>query len=364
MRERAGVKTVVFTGGGTAGHVFPGLAVAAALGADIRVVWIGSRKGMERHLVEERAIPYIGVPAGKWRRYLSLRNLSDLLSVVAGFASSVVHLMRLRPAALFSKGGYVSVPPVLAARFLGIPIATHESDLDPGLATRINARFADRILVSYTETVDCFPPALRRRVRVTGNPVRSAFWAADSVRGREWLGCPEDPILMVLGGSSGARPVNDLILRVKDQLVGRFCVVHQMGASDFSRLRPAPSLRYRPFAFLGDELADLLAACELAVTRAGAGTLAELAATGTPAVLIPLSLAGSRGDQVRNAAHWEAAGAARVFPQNGEPARLLALVESLATDRDALADMRKALAGRAAANSAELIAAELRGLVG
>ena len=324
---------IVFTGGGTAGHVYPALAVIGALGGGFEISWIGSRTGMERGLVSEAGIRYHAIPAGKWRRYLSAENIADMLRVIGGVVAALTVLLRERPALLFSKGGYVTVPPVLAARMLRIPVITHESDTDPGLATRINSRFADLVLTSFAETVEWFPPALRPRVVTTGNPVRERFFRGDAAAGRAAAGAPEGmPIVLVLGGSLGSETVNRLVRGALPRLAGRCVVVHQTGARDYASLDQFPD--YRPVAFVRDELPDLMAAADLVVARAGANTLAELAACGTPALLLPLELSGSRGDQIRNAAYFASKGAARVF-EGREPRDLADEVIGLLADAQA-----------------------------
>ena len=229
----ARARCVAFTGGGTAGHVFPGLAVAAELARrwDGRVVWIGSRSGPERDLVEAAGIPFRAIPAGKLRRYLSISNVTDVFRILGGLAASLRVLAAERPALLFSKGGFVSVPPVIAARLLGIPAFTHESDVDPGLATRINARFCERVMVSHAGTVGHFPPAVRGRVMVTGNPLRASIYAADPAEGRRVGGLrPGERLVLVLGGSSGSAFLNGLVAPVAGELcAGGIRLVHQTG---------------------------------------------------------------------------------------------------------------------------------------
>jgi UDP-N-acetylglucosamine--N-acetylmuramyl-(pentapeptide) pyrophosphoryl-undecaprenol N-acetylglucosamine transferase len=349
---------IVFTGGGTAGHVFPALAVMDELASrwQGRVVWIGSAGGMEREILRRRGIPYYGIPTGKLRRYLALANFLDLFRIVAGFFASLAVLSRERPRLVFSKGGYVTVPPLAAARLLGIPSFTHESDLNPGLATRINARSAERVLISFAESAGYLSPALRDKAVHTGNPVRRSLLAGDPTAGRSIAGCPPDrPLLLVLGGSLGSAFLNDAVERGLAELTSRCFVVHQMGDAHF---RPASRQGYQAVAFLGEELPHLLAACDLVLCRAGANTLWELAALGKPAVLVPLSGRSSRGDQLENARYFATRGAALVVPEE-EGGRLVAEVLRLLEDRPRLAEMgRKARElGRpeAAARIAELV---------
>lgn len=303
--------TIVFTGGGTGGHIYPGLAVIESLKKkiDCRIVWIGSSAGMDRSIVEAAGIEFIGVPSGKLRRYFSLRNLSDVFKIAAGYFLSLAALSRLRPALLFSKGGFVSVPPCAAARSLKIPVFTHESDYSPGLATRLNARFADAVLTAYPETIAALPPAARVRAAAVGNPVRAAFRAADAERGRRFLGVAADArILLVLGGSQGAQQVNGLVGECLPRLAERYVVVHQTGPGQAAAA--AASDRYKPFEYIRGELPDVLAAAELVVGRSGAGTVWEAAAAGKPMLLIPLCGSGTRGDQVENAEYFARIGAA------------------------------------------------------
>jgi UDP-N-acetylglucosamine--N-acetylmuramyl-(pentapeptide) pyrophosphoryl-undecaprenol N-acetylglucosamine transferase len=216
----------------------------------------------------------------------------------------------VKPTLLFSKGGFVSVPPCAAAASLGIPVFTHESDYSPGLATKLNSRWAERILTAYPSTVEGLPTAARMRAALSGNPVRSAFFAADAARGRAFLGIgPDERVLLVLGGSQGARQVNDLIAAALPDLTARYVVVHQTG-KDADQL-PESSARYRRFEYIREELPDILAAAELVVGRAGAGTVWEAAAAGKPMLLVPLAGSGTRGDQVENAAYFQRIGAAR-----------------------------------------------------
>ena len=218
------MKCVVFTGGGTGGHIFPGLAVAEALSSSLkcRIVWIGSAKGVDRKIVESSelysaspsVLEFMGIPAGKLRRYFSFQNFIDVFKVAAGFIKSFFILLKLKPIFVFSKGGFVSVPPCAAAKFLKIPVITHECDFSPGLATRINSKFANRILVSYQETAELLPASLRSKVICTGNPVRLSFYSGRPEKGLSFLNIKSDlPVLFVLGGSLGAR-----------QLAGPICV--------------------------------------------------------------------------------------------------------------------------------------------
>jgi UDP-N-acetylglucosamine--N-acetylmuramyl-(pentapeptide) pyrophosphoryl-undecaprenol N-acetylglucosamine transferase len=257
---------------------------------------------------------------------------------------------------------------VVAARLLGIPAFTHESDLDPGLATRLNARFCERILVSHEATAAHFSPALRDRVVVTGNPVRAAIYAADPAEGRRFAGCaPSDRLVLVLGGSSGSAFLNGLVAGAAPGLCAHgIRIVHQTGDGK-QGAEGVPGCRAMPF--IGAELPHLVAAADLVVCRAGANTLAELAALGRPSLLVPLSTAGSRGDQLRNAEAFRAAGAAEVMAEQvASPAALGERVLALLGEPARLAAMGAAARALApsdpAARIAGMIAARLGGGAG
>ncbi|MDR3312815.1 MAG: UDP-N-acetylglucosamine--N-acetylmuramyl-(pentapeptide) pyrophosphoryl-undecaprenol N-acetylglucosamine transferase [Spirochaetaceae bacterium] len=314
--------TMVFTGGGSGGHIYPGLAVAQELRRlmpGVRIVWIGSRVPLDRTIVDAGGLAdrFYGIPTGKLRRYFSLKTLADGFHIIAGFFVALAILVREKPAALFSKGGYVSVPPCFAARLLDIPVFAHECDFSPGLATRLTARLAARIFVSYAETARFFPPAIRKRLIVSGNPVRPAIYHGRAEAGRAFLGIPErtgKPVLLVLGGSLGAREINQTVEANLGWLCGRFIVAHQTGANPVPG--PADAVDYHRYEFFHAEMPDVLAAADVVLSRAGASALWEGAVCGKAMVLMPLSTAGSRGDQIENAAFFAAKGAALVADGN------------------------------------------------
>ena len=303
---------IAFTGGGTGGHIYPGLAVAEELAGRFtpgtcKFFWIGSNTGVDRNLIKD-SMEFFGIPAGRLRRYFSLKTIPDFFRVIAGFFAARRILRDEKPALLFSKGGFVSVPPCLAAASLGIPVCTHESDISLGLATKINVRFAKRIFTSYNETVDFLPLALRPRAVRTGNPVRRSFRTADSQRGRDFLGLENERILLVLGGSLGARELNGLIHESLEDLCKWYTVVHQTGPDNEKDF--VCTDKYKPYPYFGLEMPDVVAAAELVIGRSGAGMVWEGAVSGKPMVLVPLSGTGTRGDQVENARFFENAGAA------------------------------------------------------
>ena len=368
------MSVILFTGGGTGGHIFPGLAIVDELRALVssEIVWIGSSRGIDRELVEGHGVRFFGIPSGKLRRYFSFSNLFDVFRIVAGFFSALFLLIKIRPVLVFSKGGFVSVPPCLAAWFLRIPVITHECDFSPGLATRLNARFVTDIFVSYEETVQAFPQTLRTKITVTGNPVRPVFYTASAEKGRSFLGCADNtvPILFVQGGSLGARQINVIIAGCLEDLCKNFIVVHQTGSQNTDQAigidTPLVRERYKMFPFIREQMADVLAASEIVVARSGANTVWECAAQGKPMVLIPLEKGCSRGDQVENARFFVSRGAAVMLTgTDASPEKLVHVLSGLLANpkvhRDMADNCRALGSNRSATLIAGLIASRVTG---
>ncbi|MBR1638781.1 MAG: UDP-N-acetylglucosamine--N-acetylmuramyl-(pentapeptide) pyrophosphoryl-undecaprenol N-acetylglucosamine transferase [Treponema sp.] len=327
---------VFFTGGGTAGHIYPGLAVAEQLreiaekkGRHLIICWIGCSKGMDKKIVtsavtasgKQTVDMFYGIPAGKLRRYFSLKNLSDLFRILAGYIAANHILRKNKPAVLFSKGGFVSVPPCLAAKKNGITVFTHECDFSLGLANRINLKSAKKMFVSYEETKKRLGESLQDKIVVTGNPVRPVFHSASALSGLSFLGVSvghEKPLLLVLGGSSGAKQINNLVYDNISWLCEHFIVVHQTGLINTDEARTAeiaPAFKdsYKPYDFIYKEMPDVLACADVILSRAGANTLWEAAVLYKPMVLVPLCGSGTRGDQVDNAEFFKSKNAAEVL---------------------------------------------------
>jgi UDP-N-acetylglucosamine--N-acetylmuramyl-(pentapeptide) pyrophosphoryl-undecaprenol N-acetylglucosamine transferase len=366
---------LAITGGGTGGHVLPALAVVDELhrrGALTDLIWIGSRDGVERQAAEDAAIRFVAIPTGKLRRYLSLRNLSDAARVPLGALAARRALASFRPDVVLSTGGFVSVPAVVAARGLA-PVLTHEQTAILGLANRINARFADVLAVSHVQT-ESLARRLHRRVVVTGNPIRVGLTAGDRLRGLQCLGFEDGiPVVYVTGGARGASPINQRIAALLPSLLDRAQIIHQTGpltanadANNLARLRetlPDPVRhRYKIVEFIGGELPDVYAAADLVVGRAGAGTIAELAYVGLPAILVPLP--GARGDeQTRNARVLADAGAAVVIAQpEATPERLEREILALLDDSERREQMANAARTVARPDAAARLAEELLAL--
>ena len=321
--------SIAFAGGGSGGHIYPGIAVADALKAEaekqgikLEIYWLGNKSGIDRKIVEKNlesaggsVTAFYGISCGKLRRYLSLKNFTDMFRIVSGYFQSKKILKKIRPCCLFSKGGFVSVTPCRAAKRLKIPYYTHECDFTPGLATRLNSKYASKILLSYGETKRFFP-ALEEKCMVTGNPVRPIFWEDNSSRGLEFLGISPDekkPLLLVIGGSQGAGQINTLVKENLEWLCERFILVHQTGkqwAEEHPETFEKKVPGYKPFEFIYEQMPWVLQASDLVLSRAGANSLWECAVCEKPMILIPLCGSGTRGDQVDNADYLEKKGAA------------------------------------------------------
>lgn len=339
---------IVLTGGGTAGHVIPHMALIPELRQrECELHYIGTEEGIEKQLVAD-LMPYSGISAGKLRRYVSWQNLTDPLRVVKGFGQSVGVLRRVAPDIVFSKGGFVAVPVVMAARLCRIPVVVHESDISPGLANRLAAPFAAHICVTFPETLQTLGTS---RATLTGTPIRQELLNGDRARGLRFLEADGTrPILLFMGGSLGAASINQCVARGLSQLLQEFFVVHITGKGQAGAALGAAD--YRRYEFLTTELPDLLHAADLVVSRAGSNSIHELLALRKPHVLVPLSRKASRGDQVLNAASFASQGFCEVI-QDEEltPEALLQALHTVWNDRAEYQQAMKAADQRDAVNS-------------
>ncbi len=318
------MKRVLFTGGGTAGHVTPNLGVIEQLQEEgWTIAYVGSKTGIERELLHESGIEFFAIATGKLRRYISWQNLIDPFRVLLGLFQSIWICLRWSPDVVFSKGGFVAVPVVAAAWLCRIPVIAHESDTSPGLATRLSAPFAVRICVNFEQTLDMLP---KGKGQVTGSPVRRSILSGNGERAARELGLSGKPMLLVFGGSLGASAINRSVRQVLDTLCQRFDVVHVTGPGQID-----PGLQqtgYWQREFIGAGFGDVFAAADLVIARAGANTIYELLVTRTPHILIPLPRAASRGDQIENAVLFEQLEMSRViFQENLDGDSLLAEVD-------------------------------------
>ena len=374
---------ILVTGGGSAGHISPALAIIQTL-QDIsdpvpQFLYVGGRRGIEQEQVEGAGIPFAGIETGKLRRYFSWQNFTDLGRIPLGVMQSLAAIRRFRPDVVFSTGGFVTVPPVFAARLLRVPILIHEQTVQIGLANRIAARCADRIALSWDSALDELPSALRKKAFVAGNPIRREIFGGNRDEANRLYGFDTQdvslPHLYVTGGSQGARVINRAVESALPQLLEHCLVIHQCGRQpqdteqDFDRLEAAAGVlphklarRYRVAHFVRDEINHVFAWADLALSRAGAGTISELCVLGKPAVYVPLM--PTRGDeQTRNAQACERAGAAKIIRQSEISAsRLLAELPQLFGDETRLEKMRSAALMLAKPDAAKVLAETITSL--
>ncbi|MFA6917663.1 MAG: undecaprenyldiphospho-muramoylpentapeptide beta-N-acetylglucosaminyltransferase [Candidatus Gracilibacteria bacterium] len=292
---------ILLTGGGTGGHVIPNLAVIE----DLRkreiseIKYIGSKNGPEKKLIEKAGIDYEGISCGKLRRYFSWENFVDVFRVPVGIFQAYQILKKYRPEIVFSKGGYVSFPVTIAAWKLGVPVILHESDVVPGLSNKLSMKFAKKICVSFEETKNYLPKKLLKKVVVTGNPVRESVFGGDHLAGYKFTGLNEHrPVILAMGGSQGAAQINNLVRSSLDGLLKKFQIIHVVGRGNLDI--GIHKTGYKQYEYIDDNLKDVYAITELVVSRGGANSLAEIALLKKKAVILPLSMAGSRGDQIEN----------------------------------------------------------------
>lgn len=327
-------KTIVLTGGGTAGHVTPNLAIIPRLkekGYDVE--YIGTKDGIEREIITSANIPYHAISAGKLRRYFSLKNFTDPFKILAGMLKAKSILKKVRPHAVFSKGGFVTVPVVFAAKQLGIPVVLHESDYTPGLANRLSIPKADKICVAFEPTLKHIP---KDKGVYTSLPIRSELLSGDRDKGLKICGFSgQKPVLLIMGGSLGAKVINDTLDQIMPEMTKKYDVVHIRGKKNL--LDGELPSGYRQFGYIGEELGDIYAAADIMLSRAGATAVFEILALSLPALLVPLSKASSRGDQILNAQYFEKQGFSRVLSQEDMTA------ETLLTGINDLYDNRKEL---------------------
>ena len=307
------MKRIILTGGGTAGHVTPNIALIPKLrdlGYDIQ--YIGSYNGIEKELIEPFGIPYHGISSGKLRRYFSVQNFTDPFRVVKGFSEARKLIKDLKPDVIFSKGGFVSVPVVLAGKRCKVPVIIHESDMTPGLANKIAIPSAVKVCCNFPETLDSLP---KGKAVLTGSPIRQELLSGNKIAAMDMCGFTADkPVILVIGGSLGSVIVNNAVRKSLPRLLEKFQIIHLCGKG-----KTDDSLNdtkgYCQFEYIRDELRDIFALADIVISRAGANAICELLALRKPNLLIPLSAKASRGDQILNARSFERQGFSMVIEE-------------------------------------------------
>lgn len=321
------IKKIVFTGGGTAGHVTPNLALIEALiKQDWQVDYIGSKDSIEKTLVEQKKIPFHAIETGKLRRYFSWKNALSPFLICAGIMQSYFLLRKLKPNIVFSKGGFVAFPVVFSAWLNRIPIVAHESDLSPGLANRLSFPFVNKICLTFANAKPFFKQS--QHTVTTGTPIRQRLFEGSKQQGLQLCQFTEDkPCILVMGGSAGSAKINLIVRQALPALLPLYNIIHLCGTGKIDPLSVYPG--YYQIEYANDSLPDLLAAADIVVSRAGANSIYELLALQKPHILIPLSAEVSRGDQIENAQYFKDLGVSAVI--NDESLVQEQLITELAT---------------------------------
>lgn len=307
------MKRIILTGGGTAGHVTPNIALLPRLkelGYDIQ--YIGSYTGIEKELIEPFGIPYHGISSGKLRRYFSVQNFTDPFRVLKGFREAHKLIRQLKPDVIFSKGGFVSVPVVLAGKRCKVPVIIHESDMTPGLANKIAIPSAAKVCCNFPETLKSLPEG---KAVLTGSPIRQELLSGNKIAAMDMCHFTSDkPVILVIGGSLGAVAVNNAVREALPELLKDFQIIHLCGKGKMDEsLKDVEG--YCQFEYIKNELRNLFALADIVISRAGANAICELLALHKPNLLIPLSANASRGDQILNARSFERQGFSLVLEE-------------------------------------------------
>lgn len=334
------MKKIVLTGGGTAGHVTPNIALLPKLKElGYEIYYIGSYDGIEKKLIEEFNIPYYGISSGKLRRYFDIKNFTDPFKVLKGYSEAKKLMKQIQPDIVFSKGGFVTVPVVIAANRQKIPAIIHESDMTPGLANKLCISSATKICCNFPETIQHLP---KGKAELTGSPIRKELMSGNKEKARTFCGFKTNkPTVMIIGGSLGAAAVNEAVRKILPKLLIKYNVVHICGKDKLEEsLRDTQG--YVQYEYIKKELADLFALADVVISRAGANAICELLALKKPNILIPLSAAASRGDQILNAKSFQNQGFSEVLEEeNLTDELLLETIEKTYVNRKQYIDAMK-----------------------
>ncbi len=398
---------ILFTGGGTGGHITPVLAVAEEIrktnnnyaknkdikdkqtnfniaqsknigvaGEKLEFIFIGPESDFNK-AISDAGIEVKTIKAGKLRRYFSLENFTDIFKIIFGGIQSLCIVYKFKPDAVFSKGGFASIPPIIAARILRIPIFSHESDIVPGLANKIISRFADKIFISFEETGKYFP---NKNIIFSGSPVREDISAGDKNKAREFFNLKEDiPTILVFGGSQGARKINEVILKSLPAILEKYQVIHICGmknykeikhmpgkkelsskASELSSFLPLADKRYKLYPYLSDNLKDAFALCDIIISRAGANSLFEIITLNKPSIIIPLPTSANN-HQFYNAEFFAKKGMIILIKEENLAGDLIKELSKLSRENNYKNDMIKKMKeyNCCGKNAAKIIAEEI-----
>ena len=304
---------IIMTGGGTAGHVTPNLALVPSLQEEgFEIKYIGSKDGIEKEIITSNNIPYYGISSGKLRRYFDIKNFTDPFKVIKGIHEARKILSKEKPDVIFSKGGFVTVPVVIAASMKKIPVIAHESDITPGLANKLASPFCDKLCVTFRESLQFIK---NNKGVLTGSPIRKEILSGSKAKGKEICGFKNDKdIILIMGGSLGSKVINDNIRKNIDNILKDNNIIHICGKGNIDE-----SLKkldgYKQFEYVSDELKHLMQSADYIISRAGANSIFEFLALKKPTLLIPLSKNASRGDQILNANSFKKEGFSLVMQE-------------------------------------------------
>ncbi len=300
------MKKIIMTGGGSAGHVTPNLALVPKLKElGYEIEYIGTQDGIERKIIGDEGIKYHSISSGKLRRYFDIKNFTDPFKVLKGILQSILIMKKVKPNIVFSKGGFVAVPVVIAAHINKIPVIAHESDMTPGLANRLSAPYCTKVCVTFPESVKNIKD---NKGVLTGTPIREELLNGSRILGRKICGFEDKkPVLLIIGGSLGSKFINDTVRLVIEKLLQNYNVVHICGKGNIDESLKN-SKGYKQFEYISEELPHVMNTADIVISRAGANVIFELLALRKPNILIPLSKKSSRGDQILNAASFEKSG--------------------------------------------------------
>jgi UDP-N-acetylglucosamine--N-acetylmuramyl-(pentapeptide) pyrophosphoryl-undecaprenol N-acetylglucosamine transferase len=345
---------IIFTGGGTAGHVTPNMAlIETFLQQGYDPVYIGSYSGIEKTMIQNMGIPYYPIDSGKLRRHWSFKHFTEPFHILRGILQAFLLLGRLKPNVVFSKGGFVSFPVVFSAWLRGIPVIVHESDMSPGLANRLAFPFAHKICVNFPQTLKYFKD--RTQVHVTGTPIRQSLLQGNRDKGFAWTNLKDNkPVVMLIGGSLGSQKLNKVFREILPQILNQYHVIHICGKNNLD-----PSLQklegYCQFEFVNQELGDLFAISDMVISRSGANALYELLSLGKPHLLVPLSKQASRGDQIENANYFANLGVSHVLDDEQVTSKnMLQGIETVMSQKE---DLRTKIQGLGLTSSTEKVKA-------
>lgn len=354
------MKVIALTGGGTSGHVTPNIALIPKLKAlGYSIHYIGSKKGIEKQLIEKQGLPYHAVSAGKLRRYVDIKNVTDLFRIAGGFFQSLSILKKLKPDIVFSKGGFVSCPVVWASWVLRIPVVIHESDITPGLTNKLSMPFTRKVCYTFPESKKYFPA---EKACHTGLPVREQINSGSRFNGLKLCGFSDGkPVLVVIGGSQGSEFINRAVRNALKELLQTFQICHICGKGnikpEFDRLRG-----YRQFEYVDNELPDIFACADVFISRAGATVLYEILTVKKPALLIPLSKSASRGDQILNAQSFYSQGYSDILMEEDVTKEtLITKLKELYLNRN---NYIKSMKSSCTVNAAEKIISNIEEIIG